>query len=191
MRRARVRAARLWRLVTVAGWSEALCTVVIVDDAAEVRLLVRTQLRLSGRFCGRRRGRDGVEAIDAAATPPTRDRPARRLDAADGRARGAARDLREVAPRHADRDVHRLRPRRVERAGPRTRRGGAHREVVAARASWPINWPRSECDRRRAARRDDRRAPGRPIAAGRARCSTNTSNASARCSKKPPSAWRR
>jgi len=38
--------------------------VVIVDDAAEVRGLVRTHLRLSGRFVVLAEGRNGVEAVD-------------------------------------------------------------------------------------------------------------------------------
>src|SRR4051812_21069599 len=44
--------------------SPAPCSVVIVDDAAEVRGLVRTHLRLSGRFVVLAEGRNGVEAVD-------------------------------------------------------------------------------------------------------------------------------
>ena len=39
------------------------CTVVIADDAADVRGLVRTRLRLSGRFAVVGEGRTGVEAV--------------------------------------------------------------------------------------------------------------------------------
>jgi len=41
----------------------APCTVVIADDAADVRGLVRTRLRLSGRFTVVGEGRTGVEAV--------------------------------------------------------------------------------------------------------------------------------
>ncbi|HKC27930.1 MAG TPA: PAS domain S-box protein [Jatrophihabitans sp.] len=44
--------------------AEDRCSVVIADDAAEVRGLVRTQLNLSGRFVVVGEGRNGLEAID-------------------------------------------------------------------------------------------------------------------------------
>ncbi len=45
---------------------EPRCTIVIVDDAPDVRLLVRAQLELSGRFVVLGEGSDGLEAIDVA-----------------------------------------------------------------------------------------------------------------------------
>jgi PAS domain S-box-containing protein len=42
----------------------AVCTVVVVDDAAEVRALTRTQLRLSGRFEVVAEGGTGIEAVE-------------------------------------------------------------------------------------------------------------------------------
>jgi len=51
----------------VSGGAEgARPTIVIVDDAAEVRALVRTRLRLSGRLDVVGEGADGVEAVAAA-----------------------------------------------------------------------------------------------------------------------------
>ena len=41
----------------------ALCSIVIVDDAADVRGLVRAHLRLSGRFDVVGEGRNGLEAV--------------------------------------------------------------------------------------------------------------------------------
>jgi PAS domain S-box-containing protein len=42
---------------------DALCSVVVIDDAAEMRALVRTQLSVSGRFTVVGEGRNGVDAI--------------------------------------------------------------------------------------------------------------------------------
>jgi PAS domain S-box-containing protein len=47
--------------------TETRSTVVVVDDAAEVRALVRTQLSLSGRYVVVGEGSDGTEAIELAA----------------------------------------------------------------------------------------------------------------------------
>jgi PAS domain S-box-containing protein len=46
--------------------TETLCTVVVVDDAAEVRDLVKIQLSLSGAFVVVGEGSDGLEAIELA-----------------------------------------------------------------------------------------------------------------------------
>lgn len=45
---------------------ESPCPVVIVDDAAEVRLLVRSHLELSGQFVVVAEGSDGLQAIEVA-----------------------------------------------------------------------------------------------------------------------------
>ena len=98
-------------------------TIVVVDDAAEVRTLVRTRLRLSGQLDvvgeGASRPRRGRARRAAPAGPDA----ARRLDAGHGRSRGAARSPRRLAG-HARRDVQRLRRGRAWRiaAGARARR---------------------------------------------------------------------
>ena len=59
-----------------------LTTIVIVDDAAEVRSLIRTRLRLSARFTVVGEGRSGLDAIRLAAKhQPDAMLPARNEDA--------------------------------------------------------------------------------------------------------------
>jgi PAS domain S-box-containing protein len=54
-------------LVTVLRVGSDPCSVVVVDDAADVRALVRTRLRLSGRFVVVGEGRTGLDAVQLCA----------------------------------------------------------------------------------------------------------------------------
>ena len=72
-------------------------TIVVVDDAVEVRTLVRTRLRLSGQFDVVGEGASGQEAVELAERLRPGPAAARRLDARHGRARGAAADPSRLA----------------------------------------------------------------------------------------------
>ena len=108
-------------------------TIVVVDDAVEVRVLVRTRIRVSGRL---RLVGEGPTERRRSRWPgaPARPDAARRLDARHGRpgrrcpgAGGLAAD--------PGRAVQRLRGARPRRQGQAARRGRVHREVRARRRS--------------------------------------------------------
>ena len=148
--------------------------VVIVDDSAEVRTLVRTQAPAvrrrgrGGRGCRRRRrGRPRP-------SPPARRDAAGRLHARDGWPGGPAPGAGRVAG-HPRRHVQRVRRGAARDAGPRPRRHVVpHQDLVARgrrRASWsgvvaddgvdrPAGRPRPG---RRRARRGAARGPGRAV----------------------------
>ena len=100
--------------------------------------MLRTRLRLSGRLSRGRRGGRRVRGRGARPRAPAGADAARRLDAGDGRARGAAARAGGLARDHG-RDVQRLRGAGPRRAGARAR--GA---------------PRSSRSRRRSSRSSDR-----------------------------------
>ncbi len=134
--------------------------VVVVDDSAEVRTLVRTKLRLSGGRGRRGRGRGRRRRRRPGPPAPARRHAARRLDAGHGRPGGAAAGARGVTA-HAGGHVQRLRRGAARAAGARARRRVVpHQDVVAGRRGQRARGRR--CGRRPSAGAARPRGAGRP-----------------------------
>jgi DNA-binding NarL/FixJ family response regulator len=146
-------------------------SVVLVDDAAEVRSLVRTQLRVMGRFEIVGEGSTGAEAIVAC--------------------REHQPDIVLLDVSMPDMDGFEALPA-IREASPRTRvvmytgfeeRGLAERaRELGADALIEKSAPMSMVVEQLSA------IGAKPLSRLAAKCSTSTSSASARCSRKPPSA---